>query len=69
MRDALGWPGSINDAGWWLDHRDLAGIDVVLVAFGGVASNWHPTSIAYRGANPEGGGLGRHARRRPDRRS
>lgn len=45
VRDALGWLGSINDAGWWLDHRDLSGIDVALVALGGVAASWHPTKV------------------------
>lgn len=45
VRDALGWLGSINDAGWWLDRRDLSGIDVALVALGGMASAWHPTKV------------------------
>ena len=56
VRDALDWLGSINDAGWWLDHRDLSGIDVALVALGGVASNWHPTSNECPWANAEGAG-------------
>jgi hypothetical protein len=45
VRDALDWLGSINAAGWWLDHRDLSGIDVALVALGGVAAAWHPTNV------------------------
>lgn len=45
MRDALGWLGSIEDAGWWLDHRALSGIDVALVALGGVAAAWRPTKV------------------------
>lgn len=44
-RDALDWLGSINDAGWWLDHRDLSGLTVAIVALGGVASNWHPSKV------------------------
>jgi hypothetical protein len=32
VRDTLDWLGSINDAGWWLDHRDLSGIALALRA-------------------------------------
>ena len=44
VRDALDWLGLIDDAGCWLDHRDLSGIDVALVARSAMRERTHPAS-------------------------